>query len=86
MLIPYSYNCLGFALLLGAGIDRAIRRRPARVPWAAAAAVLIALVPVSLHLRPPESRHDDVVAIGRAVPEAGHPGDGLLHLPGRHHV
>ncbi|MET9793455.1 hypothetical protein [Streptomyces canus] len=51
-----------------------------------AAAVLASLVPASLHLRTPQSRHDDVVAIGRAVREAGRPGDGLLYLTGRHRV
>nr|WP_248003778.1 glycosyltransferase family 39 protein [Streptomyces sp. RLB1-33] len=49
-------------------------------------AVLSALLPPSLYLRMPQSRHDDVIAIGNAVRHAGRPGDGLLYLPGRHRV
>jgi mannosyltransferase len=81
------YSSVGFALLLGAGIDRFHRRQPSsRTSWVAALAVLAALLPPSLYLRMPQSRHDDVIAIGNAVRHAGRPGDGLLYLPGRHRV
>ncbi|WP_164905022.1 glycosyltransferase family 39 protein [Streptomyces cyaneus] len=81
------YSTIGFALLLGAGIDHAFRRPPTGwAPWAVAAAVLASLMPVSMHLRTPQSRHDDVIAIGRAVRQSAGPGDGLLYLSGRHRV
>ncbi|MCX4908826.1 hypothetical protein [Streptomyces sp. NBC_00878] len=81
------YGTIGFALLLGAGIDHFSRRQPSsRTSWIAALAVLTALLPPSLYLRTPESRHDDVIAIGNAVRNAGRPGDGLLFLSGRHRV
>ncbi|MBD0844782.1 glycosyltransferase family 39 protein [Streptomyces sp. TRM68416] len=81
------YSTIGFALLLSAGLDRARRpRTPAWQAWLAMTTVVAALVPVSVHLRTPESRRDDVFAIGRAVREAAEPGDGLLYLPARRRV
>jgi mannosyltransferase len=81
------YSSIGFALLLGAGIDLFHRRQPSsRTSWVAALAVLAALLPPRLYLRMPQSRHDDVIAIVNAVRHAGRPGDGLLYLPGRHRV
>ncbi|MFF7603089.1 hypothetical protein [Streptomyces mirabilis] len=81
------YSSIGFVLLLGAGIDRFHRRQlSSRTSWVAALAVLTALLPPSLYLWMPQSRHDDVIAIGNAVRHAGRPGDGLLYLPGRHRV
>ncbi|MER5217111.1 glycosyltransferase family 39 protein [Streptomyces sp. NPDC002838] len=84
------YSTVGFALLLGAGLDRAWGPRTPTWPrwpaWLAVTAVVAALVPVSVHLRTPESRRDDVIAIGRAVRQAAEPGDGLLYLPGRRRV
>ncbi|MET7726973.1 glycosyltransferase family 39 protein [Streptomyces mirabilis] len=81
------YSSIGFALLLGAGIDRFHRRQlSSRTSWVVALAVLAALLPPSLYLRTPQSRHDDVIAIGNAVRHAARPGDGLLYLPGRHRV
>ncbi|MFD4555604.1 hypothetical protein ACFWP5_14990 [Streptomyces sp. NPDC058469] len=81
------YGTVGFALLLGAGIDHLHRRRShSLTSWIAALAVLAALLPATLYLRTPQSRHDDVIAIGNAVRHAGRPGDGLLYLPGRHRV
>ncbi|MFD9515175.1 hypothetical protein [Streptomyces mirabilis] len=81
------YSSIGFALLLGAGIDGFHKRRlSSRTSWVAALAVLAALLPPTLYLRMPQSRHDDVIAIGNAVRHAGRPGDGLLYLPGRHRV
>lgn len=48
-----------------------------------AAVVLAVLVPWSLHVRAPESRKDDVVAVARAVERTARPGDAVLFLPGR---
>lgn len=81
------YSTIGFALLLGAGLARArTLPSPTWPAWLALTAVLAALVPVSIHLRTPESRRDDVIAIGRAVREAAEPGDGLLYVPERRRV
>lgn len=79
------YEEAGLALLLGAALDHLWRRRCHRRLLAAlaAAGVLVALVPVGLHLRGPESRQDDLAAIARAVQAQGRPGDGLLFMPGR---
>ncbi|WP_373561125.1 proton-translocating transhydrogenase family protein [Streptomyces sp. OV198] len=81
------YSHIGIALLLGAWTDYFLRRqRSSRIAWIAAVAVLAALVPPSLSLRTPQSRSNDVTAIGAAVREEGRPGDGLLYLPGRHRI
>ncbi|GAA2433228.1 hypothetical protein [Streptomyces glaucus] len=81
------YSNIGIALLLGACMDYLHRLwQPSRNAWIAAVAVLAALVPTSLSLRTPQSRTDDVTAIGAAVREEGRPGDGLLHLPGQHRI
>lgn len=81
------YSNIGIALLLGALMDHFHRKQQSsRYVWIAAVAVLAALVPSSLSLRTPQSRSDDVTAIGAAVRTAGRPGDGLLHLSGRHRV
>ncbi|WP_411978415.1 hypothetical protein [Streptomyces sp. N50] len=81
---------IGIALLLGAWTDLFLgflrRRRSSHYAWIAAVAVLAALVPTSLSLRTPQSRSNDVTAIGAAVREEGRPGDGLLYLPGRHRI
>lgn len=79
------YEEAGLALLLGAALDHLWRRRCHRRLLAAlaAAGALVALVPVGLHLRGPESRQDDLGAIARAVQAQGRPGDGLLFMPGR---
>lgn len=81
------FSNVGFALLLGAWMDYFRRRqRSSRYVWIAAVAVLAALVPPSLSLRTPQSRSDDVTAIGAAVRKEGRPGDGLLYLAGRHRI
>ncbi|MEU1873987.1 mannosyltransferase [Streptomyces ambofaciens] len=81
------FSNIGFALLLGALMDRLHRSRwSSRFVWIAAVAVLAALVPSSLSLRTPQSRSDDATAIGAAVREEGRPGDGLLYLSGRHRI
>ncbi len=81
------YSNIGIALLLGAWIDCFLRRqRSSRNAWIAAVAVLTALVQPSLSLRTPQSRSNDVTAIGAAVREEGRPGDGLLYLAGQHRI
>ncbi|WP_225859133.1 hypothetical protein [Streptomyces albicerus] len=81
------YSNIGIALLLGALMDYFHRRqRSSRITWIAAVAVLAALVPPSLSLRTPQSRSDNVTAIGATVRKEGRPGDGLLYLSGRHRI
>ncbi|WP_030617033.1 glycosyltransferase family 39 protein [Streptomyces sclerotialus] len=63
---------------------RALRVRR-RTVWALAA-VLIALLPVAVHLRSPESRKDDATAVVQAVRAVAEPGDGLLLMPARRRV
>ncbi|MEU6115688.1 glycosyltransferase family 39 protein [Streptomyces sp. NPDC047117] len=118
------YYVIGFALLAGAALDRALRplrgggadggagdgagndvgcaagggagggseaargaavRVRRRTVWALVA-VLAGLLPVSVHLRDPESRKDDATAVVRAVREVAKPGDGLLFMPARRRV
>ncbi|MFF8914230.1 hypothetical protein ACF08M_13105 [Streptomyces sp. NPDC015032] len=84
------YSNIGIALLLGAWMDYFHRlRQSSRNAWIAAVAVvavLAALVPPSLWLRTPQSRSNDVTAIGATVRKEGRPGDGLLYLFGRHRI
>lgn len=81
------YSSIGGALLLGAWVDSFHRRqRRSRIAWIAAVAVLAALVPPSLSLRTPQSRSNDVTAIGATVRKEGRPGDGLLYLAGQHRI
>ncbi|MFJ4682301.1 glycosyltransferase family 39 protein [Streptomyces sp. NPDC088789] len=75
------YSNAGAALLIGAVLGRA---RP-RVLLVAGAAVL-ALLPYSVHLRTPDSRLENVTAIGDTVRAAGRDADGVLYLPGRRRV
>ncbi|MFJ1973894.1 hypothetical protein ACIO93_35180 [Streptomyces sp. NPDC087903] len=81
------YSNIGVALLLGAWMDYFLRRqRSSRYVWIAAVAVLAALVQPSLSLRTPQSRSNDVTAIGATVRKEGRPGDGLLYLSGQHRI
>jgi mannosyltransferase len=81
------YSNVGIALLLGALMDYFLRQqRFSRYVWIAAVAVLAALVQPSLSLRTPQSRSNDVTAIGAAVRKEGRPGDGLLYLAGQHRI
>ncbi|MFG2208265.1 glycosyltransferase family 39 protein [Streptomyces sp. NPDC048638] len=88
------YYVAGFALLAGAALARLLRpageqgqTRARRLWWTAVPAlVVVALLPVDVHLRSPESRVDDVAAIGRTVREMAAPGDGLLFLPARRRI
>lgn len=56
------------------------------VALVAVVAALGALLPVSLELRTPQSRKNDVTAVSAAVEAAGHAGDGLLFTPARRRV
>ncbi|WP_274559641.1 glycosyltransferase family 39 protein [Streptomyces spiramyceticus] len=83
------YYVIGFALLTGAALDRAVRSHSGRWAWAwclALAAVLVPVLAVGAHLRSPESRVDDATAVTQAVREAAEPGDGLLFTPSRRRV
>ncbi|MFC8077622.1 hypothetical protein ACFUN8_19045 [Streptomyces sp. NPDC057307] len=94
------FYAVGLALLVGAALDRLTRpirlKRPALTPIArlvprtttvlALAAAFVALVPAGSHLRSPDSRKNDVVAIAEAVKETARPGDGLMFLPSRRRV
>ncbi|MFD0650076.1 glycosyltransferase family 39 protein [Streptomyces malaysiensis subsp. malaysiensis] len=81
------YGNIGIAVLLGAWMDYFHRlRRSSRHAWIAVVAVLAALVQPSLSLRTPQSRSNDVTAIGATVRKAGRPGDGLLYLAGQHRI
>ncbi|MEN8649518.1 glycosyltransferase family 39 protein [Streptomyces sp. 21So2-11] len=77
------FTAIGLALLAGAVLDRFWRPT---VAAATAVGALVALLPVGLELRVPESRKNDVFAVARAVREAGEPGDGLLFTPARRRV
>ncbi len=69
------YGQSGTALLTGAALARLTRARRTRAAaLTCAGAAVLAPLPVTLHLRTPQSRVDDVGAIARAVAEAGAPG------------
>ncbi|MFI9026542.1 hypothetical protein [Streptomyces sp. NPDC053560] len=69
----------------GSEVARAAVRVRRRTVWTLVA-VLAGLLPVSVHLRDPESRKDDATAVVRAVREVAKPGDGLLFMPARRRV
>ncbi|MEU8772870.1 glycosyltransferase family 39 protein [Streptomyces sp. NPDC048606] len=73
------YALIGVALLAG---ERLARPLPAR-SWAVVAALLVPLLWWSVHLRTPEARKDDVLAVAAAVREHARPGDAVLFLPSR---
>ena len=77
------YGHAGTALLLGAALDRLGRTRRA-APLLAAGVAVLALLPITLQLRTPQSRTDDVTAIARAV--HGVHADGIVYLPSRRRV
>ncbi|MFF0625837.1 hypothetical protein [Streptomyces sp. NPDC004296] len=88
------YYVVGFALVAGAAVARLLRpagaagqtrgRRLRRL--AAVGLVLVALLPVDVHLRSPDSRVDDVTAVAQAVRQLSEPGDGLLFTPSRRRI
>lgn len=73
------YGHAGTALLIGAALDRLGRTRTLAV-----ATAVLALLPVTLQLRTPQSRTDDATAISRAVSSAH--AEGVLYLPSRRRV
>lgn len=77
------YGNAGLALLIGAALHRLGRARWIRL---AAAALVLALVPSTLHLRDTTSRVDDVTSIARTIQQLGEPGDGVLYMPLRRRV
>ncbi|MPY49439.1 glycosyltransferase family 39 protein [Streptomyces acidicola] len=77
------YGNAGTALLAGAVLDRLGSGLGTRV---VAAALTLALVPVTVGVRTPESRVDDVAAVEQAIRQAGVPGDGILYMPSRRRV
>ena len=88
------YYVVGFALLAGAALARLLRpagergqTRGRRLRRATAVALLlVALLPVNVHLRSPDSRVDDVTAVAHAVRAMAEPGDGLLFMPSRRRI
>ncbi|WP_405778433.1 hypothetical protein [Streptomyces sp. NBC_00859] len=76
------FSSAGLALPAGAVLDRCWSRT---VALAAVAAALVALLPVGLELRTPQSRKNDVTAVSAAVEATGRSGgfDGVLFTPAR---
>ncbi|MFG2456805.1 glycosyltransferase family 39 protein [Streptomyces sp. NPDC048523] len=73
------YGHAGTALLIGAALERLGRTRTLAV-----ATAVLALLPVTLQLRTPQSRTDDATAISRAM--SGAHAEGVLYLPSRRRV
>ncbi|MFF4561160.1 glycosyltransferase family 39 protein [Streptomyces sp. NPDC001435] len=82
------YGQAGTALLVGAALDRLLRAGGLIRAGAAlaAGATVVALLPVTLSLRTPHSRVDDVTAVAAAVRTAGEGADGILYTPSRRRV
>ncbi|MGW7407753.1 glycosyltransferase family 39 protein, partial [Streptomyces sp. NPDC054833] len=82
------YGQAGTALLVGAALDRLLRAGGLIRAGAAlaAGATVVALLPVTLSLRTPQSRVDDVTAVAAAVRTAGEGADGILYTPSRRRV
>ncbi|QIP88498.1 hypothetical protein GLX30_12510 [Streptomyces sp. Tu 2975] len=88
------FTDIGFALLVGTSISALVtavsHRGPlrARLPRTAALAatalaVVLALTPVTLQMRNPDSRKDDVTAVAEEVRRVSAPGDGVVFAPSR---
>ncbi|MDN3021981.1 hypothetical protein [Streptomyces sp. S.PB5] len=88
------YGHAGTALLAGAALDRLGRLVRARGGVRAVAVLvagttafaLLAALPVTLQLRTPQSRTDDVTAVAEALRAAGGGADGVLYMPSRRRV
>ncbi|MBY8341699.1 glycosyltransferase family 39 protein [Streptomyces sp. KC 17012] len=82
------YAQAGTALLVGAALDRLLLAggRVRATAVLVAGASVLALLPVTLTLRTPGSRIDDVTAVAAAVRTAGRDADGILYLPSRRRV
>ncbi|MFB6707435.1 glycosyltransferase family 39 protein [Streptomyces sp. NPDC056333] len=88
------YSQLALALLVGAAVDRlwdaagrtarpAVSRSRAVLFGAAATGVVVALLPVTLQMRTPDSRKDDVTAIAAQVRTMASDDAGVLFMPAR---
>ncbi|MFL6000115.1 MAG: hypothetical protein ACJ736_38525 [Streptomyces sp.] len=75
------YGHAGTALLIGAALDRLGRTRTRTLALAAA---VLALLPVTLQLRTPQSRTDDAAAISRALSTTH--AEGVVYMPSRRRV
>ncbi|WP_308298763.1 glycosyltransferase family 39 protein [Streptomyces sp. GESEQ-35] len=80
------YGHIGTALIVGAALDRLLDTRARALCMVAAGSAVLALLPLALQLRSPESRTDDVTAIARALRTAGADADGVVYLPSRRRV
>ncbi|MFF2849909.1 glycosyltransferase family 39 protein [Streptomyces sp. NPDC058001] len=76
------FSQIGLALLMAGALDVLARRKPWAL-WTFGLVVITALVPVTLQMRTPESRKDDVAAIAEEVRQASSKGDGILYMPAR---
>lgn len=73
---------IGLALLLGALTELAWRaRRVRRAVLVGAIAAVVALAPLSWHLRTPASRIDNSTAVAAAAHAQAEPGDGVVFMP-----
>ncbi len=82
------YGWAGCALLVGGAVDQlmAAGRLPLTAALLAAGITVGTLVPVTLHLRTPASRPDDVTAVAAAIRAASVGADGVLYLPSSNRV
>lgn len=82
------YGHLGTALLVGAALDRLVRARGRirAMALVAAGSAVLALLPVTLQLRTPQSRTDDLPAIAATVRTLGADAEGVLYMPARRRV
>ncbi|WP_406459550.1 glycosyltransferase family 39 protein (plasmid) [Streptomyces sp. NBC_00876] len=88
------YSTIGASLLIGMALDRGFkharslhqesrRRIYAAGITTASLAVVAALIPVTLELRTPSSRKDDVTAIAETVQKVSRRGDSVIFAPSR---
>ncbi|WP_326595160.1 hypothetical protein [Streptomyces brevispora] len=82
------FSMLGLALLIGAGLETAVRAASPRIPGAARwlgpaliAVSVVALLPQALATRSPGSRVDDVLAMTADVRRLKGPGTAVLFVP-----
>lgn len=82
------FSMLGLALLIGAGLETAVRAASPRIPGAARwlgpaliAVSVVALLPQALATRSPGSRVDDVLAMAADVRRLKGPGTAVLFVP-----
>jgi mannosyltransferase len=82
------FSLLGLALLIGTGLDAAVRaaatRFPRASPWILPVVIAVsmtALLPQSLAKRSPSSRVDDVLAVAADVRRLKGTGDAVLFVP-----